>query len=115
MNIQTKRIYDVPLESDGKRILVDRLWPRGIKKVDAKLDLWLKEITPSNDLRKWYHQDIENRWAEFQQKYKAELSQVSAQLNALKQLAQHETVTLLTSAQNEGRNHVAVLLDVLRQ
>ena len=70
MNIQTKRIYDVPLESDGQRILVDRLWPRGIKKVDAKLDLWLKEITPSNDLRKWYHQDIENRWAEFQQKYK---------------------------------------------
>ena len=115
MDIQTKRIYDVPLESDGQRILVDRLWPRGIKKVDAKLDLWLKEITPSNDLRKWYHQDIENRWAEFQQKYKAELSQVSAQLDELKQLAQHETVTLLTSAKNEDRNHVAVLLDILRQ
>lgn len=115
MNIQTKRIYDAPSDSDGKRILVDRLWPRGIKKEDAKFDLWLKNITPSNELRKWFHEDIENRWEEFQQKYQTELSQVSIQLNELKQLAQHETVTLLTSAKNEVRNHVTVLLEVLGQ
>lgn len=115
MNIQTKRIYDAPSASDGKRVLVDRLWPRGIKKEDAKIDIWLKEITPSNELRKWYHEDIENRWEEFSQKYRTELSNLSTQLSDLRQLIQQETVTLLTSAKNEGRNHVVVLVDVLEQ
>ena len=111
--IQTKRIYEAPSENDGKRILVDRLWARGIKKEDARIDLWLKEITPSNELRKWYHEDIENRWDEFQQRYKAELQSVQSQLAELKQLTNDETVTLLTAAKNEGRNHVTVLIDVL--
>ena len=66
MTIYSKRIYDAVSETDGQRILVDRLWPRGVKKDDAKIDLWPKEITPSNELRKWYHEDSENRWDEFQ-------------------------------------------------
>ena len=111
--IQAKRIYDAPSENDGKRVLVDRLWPRGIKKENAQIDLWLKEITPSNELRKWYHEDIENRWDEFQVRYKTELQNVLPQLAELKQLTDLETVTLLTAAKNEGRNHVTVLVDVL--
>ena len=66
MTIYSKLIYDAISETVGQRILVDRLWPRGIKKDDAKIDLWPKEITPSNELRKWYHEDSENRWDEFQ-------------------------------------------------
>ena len=113
MPLQTKRIYDAPSENDGKRILVDRLWPRGIKKEDAKIDLWPKEITPSNELRKWYHEDIENRWDEFQQKYRVELENAKPQLTELKHLIAQETVTLVTSVKNEGRNHVTVLVDAL--
>ncbi len=113
MTIHTKRIYDESAENDGKRILVDRLWPRGIKKENAKIDLWPKEITPSTELRKWYHEDIENRWHEFQQRYKRELKCVQPQLVELKHLAENEQVTLLTAAKNEGHNHVTVLIEVL--
>ena len=115
MKIYTKRIYDAVTETDGKRILVDRLWPRGIKKVDAHLDLWPKEITPSNDLRKWYHQDIEHRWVEFRLKYLAELEQQKVPLTELRQLIQQGPVTLLTAAKNEGHNHVTVLIEVLNR
>jgi uncharacterized protein YeaO (DUF488 family) len=74
MQIQIKRAYAEVSPSDGKRILVDRLWPRGIKKEDAKIDLWAKEITPSTELRKWYAHDPKH-WDEFQQRYRAELQQ----------------------------------------
>mgnify|MGYP003597596918 FL=1 len=80
MTIRSKRIYDEVSDADGKRILVDRLWPRGIKKENAQIDWWAKEITPSNELRKWYHEDIENRWEEFQQKYQTELQSSTTQL-----------------------------------
>ena len=113
MTIYSKRIYDAVSDTDGQRILVDRLWPRGIKKDDAKIDWWPKEITPSNELRKWYHEDIENRWDEFQQRYRIELSQVTVQLEELQKLIAQGPITLLTAAKNEGRNHVSVLLDVL--
>ena len=72
MPIQLKRIYDEVSASDGKRILVDRLWPRGIKKEDAQLDLWAKDVAPSNELRKWYAHD-EEKWDEFQTLYRDEL------------------------------------------
>jgi uncharacterized protein YeaO (DUF488 family) len=113
MNIQQKRIYDAPSETDGLRILADRLWPRGIKKENAKIDLWSKEITPSSELRKWYHEDMENRWEEFRQRYTAELKQQTEALNELRQLASKQTLTLLTSAKNEGLNHLTVLKQVL--
>lgn len=113
MTIYTKRIYEEVSEKDGKRILVDRLWPRGIKKENAHIDVWLKEITPSNDLRKWYHQDIEHRWDEFRLKYKAELEQQQAYLEQLRQWGQQGSMTLLTAVKNEDHNHLTVLLEVL--
>ena len=115
MQIQIKRAYAEVSPSDGKRILVDRLWPRGIKKADVKIDLWAKEITPSTELRKWYHQDIENRWDEFQQRYKAELLEQSEMLQHISKIAQHEKVTLITAAKNEQHNHVVVLKQILEQ
>ena len=113
MNIYMKRIYTTASDMDGKRILVDRLWPRGIKKEDAKIDLWAKEITPSTELRKWYHQDIEHRWDEFQQHYKAELLEQPEMLQHISKIAQHEKVTLITAAKNEQHNHVVVLKQIL--
>ena len=115
MNIYMKRIYTDASDMDGKRILVDRLWPRGIKKEDAKIDLWAKEITPSTELRKWYHQDIEHRWDEFQQHYKAELLEQPEMLQHISKIAQHEKVTLMTAAKNEQHNHVVVLKQILEQ
>jgi uncharacterized protein YeaO (DUF488 family) len=70
--IQVKRIYDSVTEDDGYRVLIDRLWPRGFSKEDAKVDLWMKEIAPSTELRKWFHHDPD-KWMEFQQRYKDEL------------------------------------------
>ena len=115
MNIYMKRIYTAAAETDGKRILVDRLWPRGIKKEVAKIDLWAKEITPSTELRKWYHQDIEHHWDEFQQRYKAELLEQSKMLQHIREIAQQEKVTLITAAKNEQHNHVVVLKQILEQ
>ena len=117
MTIQSKRIYDDVSETDGKRVLVDRLWPRGIKKETAHIDWWAKEITPSNELRKWYHEDMENRWDEFQQKYQAELSRNSAvlELDELRGMSEKETVTLISAVKNIDHSHVTVLIDVLQQ
>lgn len=113
MTIRSKRIYDEVSDADGKRILVDRLWPRGIKKENAQIDWWAKEITPSNELRKWYHEDIENRWEEFQQKYQTELQNSTTQLAELHQIVEKNDVTLVTAAKNQGRNHVDVLMAFL--
>lgn len=115
MTIQSKRIYDDVSETDGKRVLVDRLWPRGIKKETAQIDWWAKEITPSNELRKWYHEDMENRWDEFQQKYQTELLSESEALEALKTMSEKETVTLISAVKNIDHSHVTVLIEVLQQ
>lgn len=106
MNIQIKRIYEAVSPADGKRVLVDRLWPRGVSKAQAQLDLWPKELTPSDALRQWYHEDIEQRWDEFQQRYQAEL--------AGQQEALQEKITLLTAAKNAGKNHAEVLKRILQ-
>ncbi|RKG38422.1 DUF488 domain-containing protein [Acinetobacter rongchengensis] len=113
MSIQTKRVYDAVSASDGKRVLVDRLWPRGIKKELAQIDWWPKEITPSNELRKWYHEDMENRWEEFEQKYRAELSDATTVLNTLRDMIQKESVTLISAVKNIDHSHVTVLIDIL--
>lgn len=115
MNIQIKRIYDAVEPADGKRILIDRLWPRGISKEHAQLDDWAKTLTPSNALRKWYHVDTEQRWDEFQQRYTAELEEQEEDVQALKSLAQKEKVTLLTAAKNAGKSHADVLKRILEQ
>src|SRR5690554_7925929 len=99
MQVALKRAYDSAAKSDGKRILVDRLWPRGVKKEDAKIDLWLKEVAPSTELRKWFnHQD--ERWPEFKQRYVAELKDNPA-FAELEEIASNERVTLIFSTKDE--------------
>lgn len=107
--IVLKRIYEDATDDDGFRILVDRLWPRGIKKEDARLDLWLKEIGPSTELRKWFNHEDE-KWGEFKKKYLIELEGNSAITKQLKDaVAKHEKVTLLFSAKNEKHNQAVFL------
>ncbi len=114
MNIQIKRVYAAALASDGKRILVDRLWPRGIKKADAKIDLWPKDITPSTELRKWYAHKPEH-WEKFQQCYRAELHSQAELLQQIRQMAEQEKISLITAAKSENYNHVIVLKQVLEE
>ena len=114
MQIQIKRAYAEVSPSDGKRILVDRLWPRGIKKEEAKIDLWPKEITPSTELRKWYAHDPEH-WEVFQQCYRAELVEQAKMLQQIREMAKQEQVTLITAAKSKDYNHVIVLKQVLEE
>ena len=114
MQIMMKRIYSPYDEQDGIRILVDRLWPRGIKKEDAKIDLWPKAITPSNELRKWYCHDEKN-WPKFERRYQAEIRLQPEILDELKQLAKQEKITLLTASKHEQYNHVIVLKALLEE
>lgn len=112
MRYVTKRIYDPAAQHDGARILVDRVWPRGIKKDDAKLDLWLKDIAPSTELRKWFNHDVE-RFEEFARRYRAELqgNEAVAQLEEFSR--GHRRVTLLFGAHDEEHNQAIVLADFL--
>ena len=115
MDIAIKRAYLDAVPTDGTRVLVDRLWPRGVTKARAQIDCWPKEITPSTELRKWYHQNPEQNWDEFQQRYLLELTQQEATLQELLKLAQQQKVTLITAAKDEQHNHVVVLKHVLEQ
>ena len=112
--IQTKRIYDQPDAKDGYRVLVDRLWPRGISKSAAQLDEWLKDIAPSNDLRAWFDHAPE-RWDGFVKRYRAELlrAEHTDTLARLRAISGLNTVTLLFAARSEDHNNAAVLKDVL--
>lgn len=106
-----KRIYAAPESSDGYRVLVDRLWPRALSKEKAHLDLWLKDIGPSNELRKWFGHDPK-RWPEFQKRYRVELRKNSALVKQLKEIEkEHGTVTLLYSAHDELHNQAVALLN----
>lgn len=114
--IRTKRVYE-PLEaSDGYRVLVDGLWPRGLKKEKLHHDEWLKEIAPSPELRKWFdHQEA--RWPGFAERYEEELKapEKTIHLKRLKDLAEKQTVTLLYDARDERFNNAAVIFDILRK
>lgn len=113
MPVTVKRMYEPAAKSDGYRILVDRLWPRGIKKETAAIDQWLKEIAPSTELRTWYHKD-KTQWTEFKKRYKAELKDNPA-LDELKQLSKkHKHITLLYSVKDEERNHALILAEFLQ-
>ena len=111
MNLRLKRAYDPPADSDGERILVDRLWPRGLSKDKARIDQWLKEVAPSTGLRKWFGHDPA-KWAEFQQRYRAELdgSPAFAQLVAI---ARRKQVTLVYAARDTLHNDAVVLKQLL--
>jgi uncharacterized protein YeaO (DUF488 family) len=108
MEIKVKRAYEKPAKDDGIRILVDRLWPRGITKQAAKIDLWLKEIAPSTELRKWFHHDPA-QWTEFKKRYLAELKKNKEPVTALKAELKKGTVTLIYSAKDEEHNQALVL------
>ena len=109
-----KRIYETPASADGYRVLIDRLWPRGISRQRAALDAWLTELAPSTALRSWFHRDSQ-RWAEFARRYRAELRTQGAQLQRLRQRARRQRVTLLYAARDTRVNHAVVLREVLRR
>jgi uncharacterized protein YeaO (DUF488 family) len=113
--IKTKRVYETPEASDGYHVLVDRLWPRGVKKEKARLDEWLKDIAPSPELRTWFNHQPE-RWPEFVRRYREELMapEKSAHLKRLKDLASNRTVTLLYGAREGRCNSATVVSEVLR-
>jgi len=112
--IQLKRAYAPPAPDDGVRVLVDRLWPRGLSKSAAAVDHWLKELAPSTELRRWFAHDPA-RWEEFRRRYKAELAQAPDRLDELRVLARGRRVTLLFAAKDEAHNDAVVLRDVLSQ
>jgi uncharacterized protein YeaO (DUF488 family) len=112
--IKTKRIYEPFSKTDGYRILVDRLWPRGMKKEDALIDTWLKEIAPSTELRQWFHAEP-GRWAQFRAKYLDELKKSNAVDELLSYTNEHETVTLLYSVKDEEHNHALIIKDFILQ
>lgn len=103
-----KRVYDEPSPRDGFRVLVERLWPRGLSKERAQLDLWLKEVAPSPELRKWFHHDPE-KWTEFQRRYAAELKDRKEAVRLLKEKAKEGTVTLLYAAHDTEHNGALIL------
>jgi uncharacterized protein YeaO (DUF488 family) len=110
---QVKRIYDPPSASDGARVLVDRLWPRGLRKEDLELTLWHKDVAPSPALRKWFHQN-RDRWEEFEARYRAELDANPEVLTQLYELQKRGRVTLLYGTRDKEHNHAQVLADYLR-
>ncbi|HQR34483.1 MAG TPA: DUF488 domain-containing protein [Blastocatellia bacterium] len=111
--IKLKRVYEPPSADDGIRILVERLWPRGISKEKARVDEWLKEIAPSQELRKWFQHDPA-KWEEFQERYRKELDQNQELVNNLKRKAKGKTVTFIYAASDEERNSAMLLKNYLK-
>jgi uncharacterized protein YeaO (DUF488 family) len=113
-HINIKRAYEEPKKSDGKRILVDRLWPRGLKKAEAQVNLWLKDIAPSTTLRKWFgHQP--SKWEEFKKRYSAELKRNTEQVSLLERELRAGKVTLVYGAKDQEHNGAIVLKEFLEQ
>jgi uncharacterized protein YeaO (DUF488 family) len=111
-SVMLKRAYDPPAAGDGQRILVDRLWPRGVSKGEARLDEWIKDIAPSTELRTWFGHDPE-RWSEFRRRYRAELKQHVPLVDDLRGRAGKEPITLVYAARDEVHNHAVVLRNVI--
>jgi uncharacterized protein YeaO (DUF488 family) len=111
--ITIKRVYSDPEDDDGFRVLVDRIWPRGVSKEDAKLDLWMKEVSPSNELRKWFAHDPD-KWDEFKTRYLEELKDKKDLIVHLKTIEKlNKTLTLIYSARDEKHNNAVVLMELL--
>lgn len=111
MSILLKRVYEAPAKSDGKRVLVDRLWPRGLTKAKAKIDLWLKEVAPSTGLRQWFEHDP-SKWDEFKKRYHADLMGNPA-VAELKALARQGEITLVYAAKDQLHNQAVALKEFL--
>ncbi len=110
--IKIKRVYDEPSRDDGKRILIDRLWPRGLKKEDARIDEWMKEIAPSNELRKWFNHDPD-RWAEFRKRFFTELRGKQDLVEGIISASRKGTVTLLFGSKEERFNNAVALQEYI--
>ena len=111
--IKTKRTYDKPQAGDGLRILVDRIWPRGLKKTEFKMDLWQKDISPSSLLRKWFNHD-ESKWGEFKNRYYNELQDKKEPIGLLLEKAEKGTITLLYSSKEDRYNNAIALKEYLK-
>ena len=111
--IHLKRVYDAPSEGDGTRVLVERLWPRGLTRERAAVDLWLKDVAPSPELRKWFGHDPA-RWEQFEERYRRELREKQDAVRLLKQKAKEGPVTLVYAARDEEHNGALVLQRFLR-
>lgn len=114
MSVRIKRIYDAPADDDGYRVLVDRVWPRGVSKQAARLDRWLKEVAPSTELRRWFGHDP-SRWDEFRKRYRGELEETPALVQELVDKARSTSVTLLFSARDRQHNQAVVLREWLEE
>lgn len=114
MNIKLKRVYELPDATDGKRILVERLWPRGLTKEKAHVDLWMKDIAPTTELRKWFDHDPD-KWTEFKKRYRAELKQNVEQVAQLRKEIGKRKTTLVYGAKDEEHNAALVLLEYLKR
>jgi uncharacterized protein YeaO (DUF488 family) len=112
MDIRIKRAYEEPDREDGTRILVDRLWPRGLTKEKARVDLWLKDVAPSTELRKWFAHDPA-KWAEFRLRYREELKRNKEQVSLLRREAAKGTVTLVYGAKDQEHNEAVILQRLL--
>jgi uncharacterized protein YeaO (DUF488 family) len=112
MKLLLKRAYEAPGPKDGYRVLVDRVWPRGVSRDTIKIDLWLKEVAPSTQLRKWFAHDVDN-WSGFKSRYRRELRKVDAELDVLREQLRHGPVTLVYGARDEIHNQAVVLRDYL--
>lgn len=114
MRVPIKRAYEAPAATDGARFLVDRLWPRGVKQESLALTAWLKDVAPSNELRRWFGHD-RSKWTEFRRRYRAELKSRPAALRPLREALKQGPVTLVYSARDEEHNQAVVLGAFLRE
>lgn len=114
MKLKIKRVYEDPEDSDGFRILVDRIWPRGLAKETAGIDLWLKEIAPSTELRKWFGHDPK-KWDDFKKKYEEEMDEKQEELSIIKQQIKKGSVTLVYGAKDELHNQAEVIFEKLKR
>jgi len=111
-HVRLKRAYEPPSPEDGVRVLVDRLWPRGLRKADAAIDRWMKDVAPSTELRQWFGHDPE-RWQEFHRRYAKELQQHTTAIDELRDLARHDTITLVFGSRDEEHNDAVALREIL--
>lgn len=112
MSIKVKRVYEPAAKSDGERVLVDRLWPRGLKKEEAHIDLWLKELAPESALRKWFGHEPA-KWPEFKKRYYQELETHNEDLRLLREKAHHRTISLIYAARDSAHNNAVALKEYL--
>jgi uncharacterized protein YeaO (DUF488 family) len=112
--IRLKRAYDEPSDDDGYRILVDRLWPRGVSRERAAIDFWCREIAPSDGLRKWFGHDPE-RWDAFRERYRQELVEKSARIDEIRRMESRGLVTLVYAAKDEEHNNAVVIKELIEQ